>query len=211
LWGPVRSTTKKNSYIMVVRDAFTKFATAVAIPGKEAMHVAPALLSHLYTFGIPMQLVTDQGREYCNELEKHLWTALKIRHNLTTPYHPACNNAVETFNKILKFTCKSCQSYYHCILFLLSSIKQTTKIQKDPQALHRDSIGGRGGIDAGLGGIPGAIALRLQQGGIILNKGYTIRGNVRVRPKSAIVGRSQISRGRDRGEKRFCRISSGRK
>jgi hypothetical protein len=108
---------------MVVRDAFTKFATAVAIPGKEAMHVAPALLSHLYTFGIPMQLVTDQGREYCNELEKHLWTALKIRHNLTTPYHPACNNAVETFNKILKFTCKSCQSYYHCILFLLSSIK----------------------------------------------------------------------------------------
>jgi hypothetical protein len=70
LWGPVRSSTKKNSYIMVVTNAFTKFATAVAIPGKEAMHVAPALLSHFYTFGMPMQLVTDQGREYCNELEK---------------------------------------------------------------------------------------------------------------------------------------------
>jgi hypothetical protein len=102
LWGPVRSSTKKNSYVMVVTDAFTKFATAVAIPGMEAMHVAPALLSHFYTFGIPMQLVTDQGREYCNELEKHLWTALKIRHDVTTPYHPACNSAVETFNKILK-------------------------------------------------------------------------------------------------------------
>jgi transposase InsO family protein len=101
-WGPVRSSTKKNWYIMVVTDAFTKFATAVAIPGKEAMHVAPALLSHFYTFGIPMQLVTDQGREYCNELEKHLWTALKIRHDVTTPYHPACNSTVETFNKILK-------------------------------------------------------------------------------------------------------------
>jgi hypothetical protein len=50
-----------------------------------------------------MQLVTDQGQEYSNELEKHLWTALKIRHNVTTPYHPACNSAVETFNKILKF------------------------------------------------------------------------------------------------------------
>jgi hypothetical protein len=35
-------------------------------------------------------------------LEKHLWTVLKIRHNVTTPYHPACNSAVETFNKILK-------------------------------------------------------------------------------------------------------------
>jgi hypothetical protein len=46
--------------------------------------------------------VTDQGREYCNELEKLMWTSLKIRHDVTTPYHPACNSAVETFNKILK-------------------------------------------------------------------------------------------------------------
>jgi hypothetical protein len=89
LWGPVRSSTKKNSYVMVITDAFTKFATAVALPGKEAMHVAPALLVHFYTFGIPQQLVTDQGREYCNELEKLMWTALKIRHDVTTPYYPA--------------------------------------------------------------------------------------------------------------------------
>jgi transposase InsO family protein len=102
LWGPVRSSNKKNSYVMVITDAFTKFATAVALPGKEAMHVAPALLAHFNTFGIPQQLVTDQGREYCNELEKLMWTALKIRHDVTTPYHPACNSAVETFNKILK-------------------------------------------------------------------------------------------------------------
>jgi hypothetical protein len=102
LWGPVRSSTKKNSHVMVITDAFTKFATAVALPGKESMHVAAALLAHLYTFGIPQQLVTDQGREYCNELEKLMWTALKIRHDVTTPYHKACNSAVETFNKILK-------------------------------------------------------------------------------------------------------------
>jgi hypothetical protein len=43
LWGPVRLSTKKNSYVMVITDAFTKFATAVALPEKEAMHVAPVL------------------------------------------------------------------------------------------------------------------------------------------------------------------------
>jgi hypothetical protein len=59
-------------YVMVVTDAFTKFTTAVAIPGKEALHVAPALLSRFYTFDIPMQQVTDQGREYCNALQEHL-------------------------------------------------------------------------------------------------------------------------------------------
>jgi hypothetical protein len=100
--GPSEIVNKEELLRHGGHDAFTKFATAVAIPGKEAMHVAPALLSHFYTFGIPMQLVTDPGREYCNELEKHLWTALKIWHDLTTPYHPACNSAVETFNKILK-------------------------------------------------------------------------------------------------------------
>jgi transposase InsO family protein len=98
----VRSSKKKNSYVMVITDAFTKSATAVALPGKKAMHVAPALLAHFYTFGIPQQLVRDQGREYCNELEKLMWRALKIRHDVTTPYHSAWNSAVETFNKTLK-------------------------------------------------------------------------------------------------------------
>jgi hypothetical protein len=69
---------------MVITDAFTKFRTAVVLPGKEAMHVAPALLAHFYTLGIPQQLVTDQGQEYCNELEKLMWTALKIRQDVTT-------------------------------------------------------------------------------------------------------------------------------
>ncbi len=101
LWGPVRSSDKKNSYVMVITDAFTKFATAIALPGKEALQVAPALLQHFYTFGIPQQLVTDQGREYCNELEKIMWTALKIKHDVTTPYHPQCNAGAETFNKVI--------------------------------------------------------------------------------------------------------------
>jgi hypothetical protein len=127
LLGPVRLSTKKNLYVMVITDAFTKFATAVALPGKEAMHVAQALLAHFYTFGIPQQLVTDQGREYCNELEKLMWTALKIRHNVTTPYGD---------------------------------------LQQDPQALHCDGLGGRGGVNIGLGGVLGAIALCLQHGGV---------------------------------------------
>jgi hypothetical protein len=105
-------------------------------------------------------------------LEKLMWTALKIRHDVTTPYHPACNSAVETFNKILK----------HYIATAL--------------------------VNVGLGGVLGAIALRLQHGGVVINEGNAIRGNVWVRSKSAIVGRSSISRGRGSGEKGLCRIPS---
>jgi transposase InsO family protein len=163
---------KKNTYVMVVTDAFTKFTTAVAIPEKEAMHVALALLSHFYTFGIPMQLVTDQGRKYCNELQEHLWTALKISHDVMTLYHPACNSAVETFNKILK----------HYIATALVDAEAST-------------------LDLKAYLVPLLFAY-------ILNKGHALQSNFWVRPKSAIVGRSRISRGRDRGEERFYRIPS---
>jgi hypothetical protein len=58
--------------------------------------VAPALLAHFSTFGIPQQLVTAQGREYCNELEKLLWTALKIRHTQLATRHIAHPNNQHT-------------------------------------------------------------------------------------------------------------------
>jgi transposase InsO family protein len=73
-----------------------------AIPGKEATDVAPAILSHFYTFGVPKILLTDGGREFRNSLQKQIWEALSIRHDVTTPYHPQCNAQVEVWNKTLK-------------------------------------------------------------------------------------------------------------
>ncbi len=63
-------------------------ATATAIPGKEATDVAPAILAHFYTFGVPQILLTDGGREFRNSLQKQIWEAWGIRHDVTTPYHP---------------------------------------------------------------------------------------------------------------------------
>jgi hypothetical protein len=52
----------------------------MAIPRKEATDVAPAILSHFYTFGLPKILLTDGGREFRNSLQKQIWEALGIRH-----------------------------------------------------------------------------------------------------------------------------------
>jgi hypothetical protein len=102
LFGPVATSCQKNNYILVITDSFSKHATATAIPGKEATNVAPAILAHFYTFGVPQLLLTDGGREFRNSLQKQIWEALGIRQDVTTPYHPQCNAQVEVWNKNLK-------------------------------------------------------------------------------------------------------------
>ena len=70
-----------------------------AITDKSAPTVAEAILQWLYLFGIPNTTVSDQGKEFCNELAEHLYRALQIEHKTTTPYHPQCNSSAERFNR----------------------------------------------------------------------------------------------------------------
>jgi hypothetical protein len=79
LFGPVATSRQKNNYILVITDSFSKHATAMAIPGKVAMDVAPAILAHFYTFGVAQILLTDSGREFRNSLQKQICEAFGIR------------------------------------------------------------------------------------------------------------------------------------
>jgi transposase InsO family protein len=56
------------------------------------------MLDWVTSKGIPEEIVTDQGKEFCNDLVKDLWQRLKVRHKTTTPYHPRANGAAERFN-----------------------------------------------------------------------------------------------------------------
>jgi hypothetical protein len=72
LFGPVATSRQKNNYILVITDSFSKHATATAIPGKEAKDVAPAILSHFYTFCVPKILLRDVGPEFRSSLKADL-------------------------------------------------------------------------------------------------------------------------------------------
>jgi hypothetical protein len=98
---PLPTSERGNRYVMVVTDAFTKMVQAYPIPEKTAPIVAAKLLSHMYTFGIPRQIHSDQGSEFCNQLQNILWDDLNINHTVTSPYHPQCNASVEQFNKTM--------------------------------------------------------------------------------------------------------------
>ncbi len=50
-------------------------------------------------FGTPRTLQSDRGTHFVNELIQRLTKRFKIKHSLSSPYHPQSNGLVERFNK----------------------------------------------------------------------------------------------------------------
>jgi hypothetical protein len=64
--------------------------------------VAEALFSRwLCRHGLPLEIVSDQGKEFCNEVVEDLLKRLKVKKTTTTPYHPQTNAQVEVVNKTI--------------------------------------------------------------------------------------------------------------
>ena len=91
-----------NKYAMVVMDHFTRYATVVAIPDKSAATVAKAIVDRvILVHGPPTTLLSDQGREFDNELLLNISKKFSIKKVFTTPYRPQSDGLVERFNRTL--------------------------------------------------------------------------------------------------------------
>lgn len=102
LVGPFPESEAGNRYILVATDAFTKWVELVAIPNQLATTCAQALLESVVSkFGCPLDLHTDQGRSFENEVFAELCKLCGVRKTRTTPYHPQGNGQVERFNRTL--------------------------------------------------------------------------------------------------------------
>ena len=102
LFGPLKTTNEGKKYILTLTDAFSKYAEKIAITDKEAETVTDAIFSHwICRHGIPMELITDQGKEFCNKISEELYSLLNMRHATTSAYHPQCNAQAEVANKTI--------------------------------------------------------------------------------------------------------------
>ena len=88
LFGPLKTSEGEKKFILCLTDAFTKYVELVMIPNKEAFTVATAILNcWICRFGLPLEIVTDQGKEFTNQMAQKLFSALDIRHTTTSSYH----------------------------------------------------------------------------------------------------------------------------
>ena len=106
LFGELKRTSPEgNKYIMVMTDAFTKYAELVAIPDKKADTIAKAFFERwICRFSVPQTIVTDNGREFANKVVDELCDLLHVEHRTTSPYHPQANSSAESYNRqIIKY------------------------------------------------------------------------------------------------------------
>ena len=67
LIGPLTLTPRGNRYIIVATDYFSKWPEAAPLQNKEAITVAHFMYSLYCRFGAS-DIITDQGREFINEV-----------------------------------------------------------------------------------------------------------------------------------------------
>ncbi|UYV66849.1 K02A2.6-like [Cordylochernes scorpioides] len=100
--GPFPVTEDGNKYLLVAMDYFTKWPEVYAIPNQEAATVARVLVDNLICrFGVPLELHSDQGRNFESEIFRELCQVLGIWKTRTTPLHPQSDGMVERFNKTM--------------------------------------------------------------------------------------------------------------
>ena len=100
--GPLPKTSQGNEHILVMVDQFTKWVECVPLPSQTAEVTAHAAVREFFgRFGCPLQIFTDQGRNFESRLFVSLCNALQIHKTKTTPYWPSANGQVERFNRTL--------------------------------------------------------------------------------------------------------------
>ncbi|KAJ1131535.1 hypothetical protein NDU88_009871, partial [Pleurodeles waltl] len=68
LIGPLPTTPTGNKYILTATDYFSKWVEAFPLKTKTAAEVASRLLSMYLRHGSPKRVLSDQGREFVNQV-----------------------------------------------------------------------------------------------------------------------------------------------
>ena len=88
-------------YLITCTDYFSKRPEAQALPSKCAAGVANFLLSLITRFGCFQICISDQGREFVNEINNNLFALAGVKHCVSSVYHPQTNGLDERMNQTI--------------------------------------------------------------------------------------------------------------
>ena len=101
--GPLLKTKCGNIFVLVIRDYFTKWTRAFAIPDQEAVTVARVVVEEfICRFVVPRQLYTDKGSNFESQMFHQICKLLDIDKTRTTSRRPQSDGMVECFNWTLE-------------------------------------------------------------------------------------------------------------
>ena len=100
-WGidivrPLSQTEDGYRYIVVAMDYFSRWSEARPLTHANARQVAKFIYEEIICrFGVPRVLQSDRRMHFVNEVIQELTDKFRIRHSLSSPYHPQSNGLVE--------------------------------------------------------------------------------------------------------------------
>ena len=102
LVGPFPETARRNNWVLVLTDHFTRWQNAIPLPDATAPTVATALDERVFCyFGLPEQIHTDQGAQFESQLMAELCSLWNVKKTHTTPYNLQANGVVEKNDRVL--------------------------------------------------------------------------------------------------------------
>ena len=102
--GPINPLAHQTQaqYIIVATDYLTKWVEAKATTKSNARATTCFLYECVFTqYGLPIEIVSDRGTHFINEVVQYLLEEFMIVHKKSAPYHPQANGQAESTNKIL--------------------------------------------------------------------------------------------------------------
>jgi len=148
IFGPFPTSSSGNRYLLVIIDCFTKWVEAFPLKNFRARTVAEVFVNQFISrFGVPLELDTDQGRNFDSRLFAELSLFLEIKKTRTTPFHPQSNGIVERqhqtiTNYLAKFVAKNQLDWDRwigmCLLALRSARHETIKISPAKMCFGKD-------------------------------------------------------------------------
>jgi transposase InsO family protein len=101
--GPISPMSRRKNYILVCTDYVTKWVEAKALFRATKKSVVEFIYEDIFThFGVPHEIVIDQGTQFTSKLMRELTEKYGIKHRKSSPYHPQDNGKVESTNKVLE-------------------------------------------------------------------------------------------------------------
>lgn len=95
-------------YCLTCIDRFSSWMEAIPLPVITAEIVSKAFYNHwISRFGVPAQIITDQGRQFESQLFRNLAAICGAKVSHTTSYHPQSNGKIERQHRTLKGAIKA--------------------------------------------------------------------------------------------------------
>lgn len=100
--GPLVTSRYGNTSVLVAVEFASKWVIAKAVKHQLAEGIVDFIEDEIIqNFGVPVEIITDQGRNFLSDVVAKLTQRRAIIHKRTTAYHPQTNGGVERVNKTL--------------------------------------------------------------------------------------------------------------